>query len=49
MRWKEKLRYSRFFTLFNMTDDLARGRCVMLGASILENIICLLTTCMFYT
>lgn len=49
MRWKEKLRYSRFFTLFNLTDDLARGRCVMLGASILENIIGWLTTGMFYT
>lgn len=49
MNWKEKIRTSRMYMLFNLKDDLAKGRTVMLTSSVLENIISWLTTGLFYT
>ena len=49
MRMLARLKDSRLHFLFNLKDEKAKGRCVMLTSSLLSSLISILTGGLFYT
>lgn len=49
MRVLSRLKSSRLYVLFNLKDEKAKGRCVMLTSSLLSSLITTLTGGLFYT
>ena len=49
MRMLARLKDSRLHFLFNLKDEKAKGRCVMLTSSLLTSLVSILTGGLFYT
>ena len=46
---REGYKRTGLYRIYNLKDEMAQGRCVMLGSSVITNIIAWMTGSLFYT